>query len=369
MMDRGVLMKPSIFRLLAIGAGAMLLTSAYVRIPSSGIMEKAANNFLASLTPEQRAQATYKFEDDERFDWHFIPKPRKGLPLKDMSSYQTKLVHALLAAGLSQQGYIKAVSIMSLEDVLRIKEKDNGVRRNPDGYFFTIFGEPSSTSPWGYRVEGHHVSQNYTVVGGKVIDSPSFFGSNPAEVKDGPRKGIRVLEAEEEMGRDVVKSLDADQKKVAILEQARVDSDLEAATKAGMKLTRTPSGAYSDILTMASRKAALEGHPSGLVGSKMNAKQFEKLTALLEMYASNVPGQLAQSRMEQIKKAGKNVYFSWAGGLERGDGHYYRIQAPAFLIEYDCTQDNANHIHSVWRDYNGDFGLDLLKAHYQTSHR
>jgi hypothetical protein len=325
----------------------MLLTSAYVRVPSSSVMETAAKNFLNSLTPEQRAQATYKFEDDQRFDWHFIPKPRKGLPLKEMTSYQTKLAHALLAAGLSQHGYIKAVSIMSLEDVLKLMEKDDGKRRNPDGYFFTIFGEPSSNGVWGYRVEGHHVSQNYTVVAGKVIDSPSFFGSNPAEVKEGPRKGIRVLEAEEELGRELVKSLDDGQKKVAIVDQT----------------------AYKDIFTMASRKAAIEGQPSGLLASKMTAKQFEKLTALLEEYASNVPEQLAQARMEQVKKAGKNMHFAWAGGLERGEGHYYRIQAPTFLIEYDCTQDHANHIHSVWRDYTGDFGLDLLKQHYQTSHR
>ncbi len=171
------------------------------------------------------------------------------------------------------------------------------------------------------------------------------------------------------MGREVIKSLDADQKKVAILSDERVDSDLAAATKAGMKLTKTPSGAFSDILTMASRKAALEGHPSGIMASKMNAKQLEKLNALLDVYAGNVPTQLAEARLEQIKKAGKNIYFSWSGGLERGDGHYYRVQAPTFLIEYDCTQDHANHIHSVWRDYTNDFGLDLLKQHYQTSHR
>lgn len=340
-------MKTPILRLLAIGAGAMLLTSAYVRIPSSNVMETAAKNFLNSLSPEQRAQATYKFEDDQRFDWHFIPKPRKGLPLKDMTSYQKKLAHALLAAGLSQSGYIKAVSIMSLEDVLKTLENDSGVRRNPDGYFFTVFGEPSSTSPWGYRVEGHHVSQNYTVVAGKVIDSPSFFGSNPAEVKDGPRKGIRVLANEEELGRDLVKALDPEQQKVAIVDKT----------------------AYKDIFTMASRKAALEGQPSGLPVSKMNSKQFGLLMSLLEEYANNVPEQLAQARMEQIKKAGKNMHFAWAGGVERGEGHYYRIQAPMFLIEYDCTQDHANHIHSVWRDYTGDFGQDLLKAHYQTSHR
>ena len=188
-------MKAPILRLLAIGAGAMLLTSAYVRVPSSTTMETAAKNFLNSLTPEQRAKATYKFDDDQRFDWHFIPKPRKGLPLREMTSYQSKLAHGLLAAGLSQRGYIKAVTIMSLEDVLKTMEKDNGEKRNPDGYFFTVFGEPGANSVWGFRVEGHHVSQNYTVVAGKVVDSPSFFGSNPADVKDGPRKGTRVLAA------------------------------------------------------------------------------------------------------------------------------------------------------------------------------
>src|SRR6058998_2263587 len=163
MMEPGVPMKTPILRLLAIGAGAMLLTSAYVRMPSSSIMETAANNFLNSLTPEQRAQATYKFDDDQRFDWHFIPKPRKGLPLREMTTHQTKLAHALLSAGLSQRGYIKAVTIMSLEDILKQMEAGKGPGRDPEGYFFTIFGEPSSTATWGYRVEGHHISQNYTV--------------------------------------------------------------------------------------------------------------------------------------------------------------------------------------------------------------
>jgi Protein of unknown function (DUF3500) len=348
-MDPGVLMKPSVLRLLAIGAGAMLLTSAYVRVPSSSVMETAAKNFLNSLTPEQRAKATYKFEDDQRFDWHFIPKPRKGLPLREMTTFQTKLAHGLLAAGLSQHGYIKAVSIMSLEDVLKQMEagKTSAPGRDPEGYFFTIFGEPSSNGVWGYRVEGHHVSQNYTVIAGKVVDAPSFFGSNPAEIKDGPRKGMRVLAAEEDLARDLVTSLDDGQKKVAIVDKT----------------------AYKDIFTMASRKAALEGQPSGLPASKMNSKQFAALMALLEEYASNVPEQMAQGRMEQIKKVGKNLNFAWAGVLERGGPHYYRVQSPSFLIEYDNTQNDANHIHSVWRDYNGDFGLDVLKAHYQTSHR
>ncbi len=340
-------MKQTLPRILAIGMGSILLTSAYHRIDSSSVMTQAANHFLASLTPEQRTKATFQFQDDERMNWHFIPKERKGLPLKDMTAPQKHLAHALLSAGLSQTGYIKATTIMSLEDVLRILEKDDGVKRNPEGYFFSIFGEPSEKATWGYRVEGHHVSQNFTVANGKVIDAPSFFGANPAEVKEGPRKGLRVLAKEEDLGRDLVIALDGEQKKVAIVDQT----------------------ALKDIITMASRKASIEGQPSGLSASKMNSKQFEILKALLEEYVSNVPDQLAQARMEQVQKAGKNMFFAWTGVLERGGPHYYRVQAPTFLIEYDNTQNNANHIHSVWRDYNGDFGLDLLKMHYQTSHR
>src|SRR5260370_6219715 len=215
-------------------------------------METAAKNFLNSLTPEQRAKAAYKFGDDQRFDWHFTPKPRKGLPLKEMTSYQSKLAHGLLAAGLSQRGYIKAVTIMSLEDVLNTMEKDNGEKRNPDGYFFTVFGDPTSNGVWGFRVEGHHVSQTYTVVAGKVVDSPSFFGSNPAEIKDGPRKGMRVLAGEEDLARDLVTSLDDGQKKIAVVDQT----------------------AYKDIFTMASPKTALAGQPSRPPASKLNTKLF-----------------------------------------------------------------------------------------------
>jgi hypothetical protein len=339
-------MRAWFLRLIAITIGALLLTSAYYRINSSTVMTLAAQHFLASLTAEQRAQASFPFQDDERQNWHFIPKERKGLPLLDMQPHQKALAHALLAAGLSQQGYIKAVSIMSLEDVLRIMEKDDGNRRNPQKYYFSIFGEPSDTGTWGYRVEGHHLSQNFTVVNGKIADTPSFFGSNPAEVREGPRKGMRVLAAEEDLARDLLESLSAEQKKIAIVTDK----------------------AYPDILTMASRKAALEGQPSGLSAAKMTKKQFDLLRTLLSDYANNVPDQLAQTREEHIKKAGTNMFFAWAGAEQRGGPHYYRIQAPTFLIEYDNTQNDANHIHSVWRDYHGDFGLDLLALHYQQSH-
>jgi hypothetical protein len=327
-----------------ISLAILLLTSAYQRVNAPGLMAETAKNFLASLTPEQREKAMFALTDDERLNWHFIPRPRKGLPLLDMTATQKHLAHALLAAGLSQRGLVKANTIMSLEEVLKILENDSGERRNPEKYYFSIFGDPSA-EPWGYRVEGHHLSLNFTVVGGKVTGSPDFFGANPAEVRSGPRKGLRTLAAEEDLARDLINALDEKQKAVAIVSKT----------------------AYKDILTEASRKAALTGQPSGLAASKMTAKQRELLMALLAEYAHNLPEQLAQSRMEQVKKAGGNLHFAWAGVLERGGPHYYRVQGPTFLIEYDNTQNNANHIHSVWRDFDGDFGLDLLKEHYRTA--
>jgi hypothetical protein len=334
-------------RLGLVTVSALLLTAAYNRTNSASVMTEAANRFLASLTPEQRAKATFQLGDEERMHWFYVPIERKGLPLREMSPYQKHLASALLSAGLSQTGYIKAVTIMSLEDVLRIMEKDSGERRNPEKYYFSIFGTPSDTAAWGYRVEGHHLSQNYTIANGHVVDGPSFFGSNPAEVRQGPRAGLRVLAAEEDLGRDVIASLDPAQRKLAIVE----------------------GEVPKDILTTNSRKAALSGQPNGILASKMTAAQFDKLQALLAEYANNVPGTVAQAREEQIRKAGKNIWFAWSGGINKGDPHYYRVQTSSFLIEYDDTQDNANHIHSVWRDFSGDWGEDLLKDHYQASHR
>ncbi len=340
-------MNANIVRVSAVVLGAVLLAAAYNRNHSASVMVEATNRFLTALTPEQRAKAVFAFDDAERKNWAYVPLERKGLQLREMSPYQKHLASALLSAGLSQSGYMKAVTIMSLEDVLRAMENDNGERRNPEKYYFSIFGSPSETGVWGYRVEGHHISQNYTLVGGRIVDGPSFFGANPAEVRQGPRAGLRTLAAEEDLGRDLVASLDPGQRRIAILSDK----------------------APNDILTSNSRKAALKGQPSGLSAGEMTPKQFEKLTALLDEYAHNLPGQAAEAREDQIRKAGKNISFAWAGGVNPGEPHYYRIQAPSFLIEYDDTQDKANHSHSVWRDWNGDFGEDLLAAHYKNSHR
>lgn len=327
--------------------GALLLTSAINRQRTVPTMTEGAQHFLASLTAEQRAKATFPFADKERVNWFFTPVPRKGLPLREMSPFQKHLASALLSAGLSQHGYIKAAKIMSLEDVLRIMEKDDGERRNPEKYYVSIFGEPSETGTWGYRFEGHHISQNFTITNGKVIDAPSFFGANPAEVKEGPRKGLRVLAREEDLGRALYMALDDKQRATATVTKE----------------------AYKEILTSNSRQAALKGEPNGLAVSQMNGKQKEMLQDLVGEYANNLPEPMSQYRMEQLQKAGGNVYFAWAGTGTKGAPHYYRIQAPQFLIEYDDTQNDANHIHAVWRDLTGDFGDDLLKQHYQESHK
>ena len=309
-------------------------------------MSDAAITFLNSLDAEQRAKAWFAFDDQERMNWFYTPVARRGLSLKEMTATQRALAFALLSAGVSRRGYIKAMNIISLEEVLLQLEQGSGPVRDPDLYFFTIFGEPSATGSWGYRVEGHHVSQNFTVVHGKVAGTPSFFGANPAEIREGSRKGLRTLAYEEDLGRALVQSLDREQRGAAIVDET----------------------AYADILTKNSRQAALRGEPSGLPVAKMNAVQKETLHRLLDEYAHNLPHELAQSRRERIEASGDDLYFAWAGGIERGEPHYYRLQSPSFLVEYDDTQNDANHIHSVWREFDGDFGRDLLAAHYESSH-
>lgn len=348
-------MFPVIARLSLLAAITLLLLSAHHKVNSPVAMAETAKAFLASLTPAQQGKARLEMNSERRVMWHFVPDnnyeefyklPRRGLSLRDMSPTQQHMAHALLSTCLSQRGYVKAVSIMSLEEVLREIEGDSGERRNPMKYYFTIFGQPSESGTWGLSVEGHHLSLNFVIAGGRISGAPTFFGSNPAEVRQGPRKGWRILAREEDLARDLLASLTPEQKKVAIVDPK----------------------AYPDILTSVQRKAALEGQPSGLSAAKMTPKQRELLAKLLDEYVQNVPEEVAAARLEQVKKAGTNLHFAWAGVEERGGPHYYRVQGPSFLIEYDNTQNGANHIHSVWRDLSGDFGDDVLRSHYEESH-
>jgi hypothetical protein len=310
-------------------------------------MAKAANNLLATYTPEQKQAGVFELTDAERVNWHFIPKARKGMSFKELTTVQRPLAHALLSSGLSQRGYGAAVTIMSLEQILKEVEGGRGPNRDPELYFVSIFGKPGSQQPWGWRVEGHHLSLNFTIAEGKIVGTPSFFGSNPGEVKDGPRKGLRVLDQEEDLGRGLVKSLSEDQRKTAIL----------------------PGDAPADIITANSRKAKVLT-PEGIGADQLTAPQKHMLLGLISAYANRLRGEVADQDLQKIQAGGfEKVHFAWAGGIEPGQKHYYRVQGPSFLIEYDNTQGNGNHIHCVWRDMNNDFGDDLLKKHLEEHHR
>jgi Protein of unknown function (DUF3500) len=309
-------------------------------------MAGAAKNLWASLTPDQKLKIGFEFKDALRHDWHFIPRPRKGLPLKEMSGEQKALAHALLASGLSQSGYIKAETIISLEQILASIEKGKGPVRDTELYYFNIFGHPDSSDskqPWGWRLEGHHLALNFTIVGDKgVVGGPTFMGTNPAEVKAGPRQGLRILAEEEELARKLVKSMDEGQRKKAVV------------------LEKAPA----DIISMAARKAT-PLKPAGILMTDLSSEQKELLNSIVVLYAERLRPELAGNDLGKILKAGVDkIGFAWAGEMERGKPHYYRIQGPTFLIEYDNTQNNANHVHSVWRDFADDFGDDLLEKHY-----
>jgi len=311
-------------------------------------MAESATNFWNALTPEQQAKAGMEMKDEEREHWEFIPKLRKGLTIKDMTSDQRALAHAFLASGLSLHGYQQAVTIMSLDQILKEMEGPNGkMVRDPELYYFSVFGKPGPTDTWGWRVEGHHLSLNFTIVNGKAVAAgPVFYGSNPAEVRQGPRKGLRVLGVTEDLGRQLIKSLGDDQRKIAIFDEK----------------------APPEIITGNSRKAN-PGEPKGLPAAQLNPEQKEQLIKLVGVFANRLRPELAQQDMDKIEKAGwDKVYFGWAGGIEPGEKHYYRIQGPTFLVEFDNTQNDANHIHTVWRDSANDFGEDILKEHYQKDH-
>jgi hypothetical protein len=358
------------FVLLIVFLMASTATAFYQQIQSPPELVETANRFLAALNQAQLAKAKFDFAADDRFKFKFTPGDRTGLPLKEMEQDQRDLVYAMMAATLSQRGFIKASTIMSLEAILREVEgaaraaaaargaggggqgRGGGrggqpIVRDPELYYVSVFGQPALTGTWGWKVEGHHVAVNVTMNNGKIIAStPTFLGSNPAEVREGPRKGLRVLAREEDLARELLMALDANQRKTAIFE----------------------AKALPDIVTGESREAKM-GAPVGLQGSKMNSKQVQMLTAILEEYAYRLSPDVAEETMKEVKKVGVGkLYFAWAGSEKRGEAHYYRIQGPDFVVEYDNTQNNANHIHSVWRDLKNDFGVDTLRQHYKTAH-
>lgn len=345
--------RPFLHRAAMLAAGFAFTLSLHAH-PAADAMTDAAKKFLATLKPEQKAKAHYAdLKSEARHAWHFIPTEmvsfgRKGLPMTEMADDQRKLALALLQSAMSDGGYAKATGIFTLEGVLKQFEKNGKVDRNPILYFVSIYGTPDAKGTWAWRFEGHHLSLSFTIVDGKeVVAVPSFMGTNPAEVREGPKKGLRVLGVEEDLGRELVKSLSADQRKVAVFAEK----------------------APSDIITGAKVKAE-RLTPEGISYPKLNDAQKQLLKRVVAEYANRARADVAKGDLAKIDQAGwDKVAFAWAGGLERGDGHYYRVQGPSFLLEYDNTQNGANHVHAVWRDFANDFGDDLLKRHYEQSHR
>jgi hypothetical protein len=313
-------------------------------------MNEAGRDFLESLSSDQKSKACFQYLDGERLFWYYPPMNRHGLALRDMNSPQRDLAFALMATGLTDRSYQQARKIISLESVLGPIEKERGVtsfKRDPELYYFTIFGDPAGADPWAWRAEGHHVSLHFSVWKDEVISmTPFFFGANPAEVKSGPSTGLRILSDREDIAFDLLNSLDNGQKSKAIIY----------------------GEAPYDILTYNSSKVSLpkeEGLPIG----KMNDTQKSIISKLIAEYINQVPDELANKKMDDLKTYGiDDVFFAWAGGTKIGQEHYYRLHGGNFVVEFDNRQGGANHIHSVWRDVDNDFASDIMAQHLLAYH-
>ncbi len=314
--------------------GALILNANYQEEPPVGhLMSIRCRDFLATLNDAQRAQATFAFDDAERLNWHFIPRERKGIPLRDLEGEARQAAQLLIQSGLSNDGYTQALNVMSLEEVLYLLEEGDREtrreRRNPGKYYLSVFGTPGDRGTWGWRLEGHHLSLNFVIRDGNVVSStPEFFGANPGTIDAGVGRTLRVLGPEEDLARQLFKACDDDQKKLAWIDPV------------------APNEIRNPGEVQASRDA-----PVGLPASKMSADQRKLLAQLLAEYLKNLKPEIAEQRRAQINAGGMDqIHFAWWGEADQHKPHYYRVQGPTFLIEYNNVQNNANHVHSVWRN-------------------
>jgi hypothetical protein len=308
-----------------------------------------ASKFLSTLDESLKAKAQYPYDYDERFNWWFVPRSRNGLSFHDMNPAQRAAAMALLKASLSDQGYLKASGILALEAILREVEGRGAddTYRDPQNYYFTVFGTPAADEPWGWRIEGHHLSLNFSSLKGNIVAStPSFMGANPGVVLRGAERGKQVLKQETDLGFVLINSLSKDQ----------------------LKTARFSDVALPEIVSGNSRKAELP-EPKGVAYTAFTDGQKKIFMQLLDVYVKNYQLGFSSKLMARIRKAGiENLSFAWAGSTQPGTGHYYRIQGPMLLIEYDNTQNNANHVHTVVRDLTNDFAEDILREHYEKEH-
>lgn len=311
-------------------------------------MTDTARNFLNSLAPDEVARARYVFDDEKRLVYRIIPFSIPGLRLGEMTPGQQALVHAMINSSLSAAGYQKTASIIRLEEILVELEEAGGATNPAHGagnYTVAIFGEPSAGGTWSWRMHGHHLYLSFTVVDGRFVASgPAFLGAEPHVVPEGGQKGWRVLANEEDLGRALINALPAGQREKAVISKD-VPRDLF-------------SGSYTEF--------SLEGPPKGIAFGELGHEHRQMLRRLIMEYVNNLPPELAGSRLGRVEAGGwNNIHFAWMGSIAPGARNYYRVQGPEFLIEYCAVALSENHVHTVWREFNGDFGRDLLKEHYE----
>ncbi|MDH3648393.1 MAG: DUF3500 domain-containing protein [Saprospiraceae bacterium] len=317
--------------------------SAIIRTKAHPMIDKAIA-YIESLSDEQKQDGLLSFIDEDRTAFEFFPATmvaRRGLSLKALSPHQDILVYDLLKSSLSQEGYLKTEQIIALEEILKMLEGTH--HRDVEEYYLSVWGDPAEQGAWGWKFTGHHLSFNFTMVDGEVASTPTFLGANPAEVRSGEKKGLRVLAEEEDLAFDLLHSLSEQNRATAIYQDKAPDE------------------------IISEKQTEIEALPiTGIPYADMSNRSRKILEELITEYIEIMPAQLAQQRKDKLVSAGwDKIYFAWAGALEKGSGHYYRIQGPTFLVEFDNIQNDANHIHSVWRDFNGDFGRDLLREHYK----
>lgn len=308
-------------------------------------MAAAVEVFLGRLDDGQRRVATFTFDDDERHDWHYLPRTRNGLPVAALDGDQRRDAYRLVATGVSSATFASVAAIIALEDVLDDREGHRRGRHAED-YSISVFGSPGA-EPWGWRFEGHHVSLHHTVVEGDVRSAPQFLGANPARVDVAGHAVVRPLAAEEAIAQALVAALSP--------------SERDGATIAG------DHDVPADIVTGNARSAPEWLEPTGVAAEELGGPAARLLRQLVEVYLARLPAEVAER--ERAETSDADVRFGWAGRLGEGQPHYYRLQSPTFLVEYDNTQDGANHAHSVWRSRAGDFGADLLLRHHEAHHQ
>jgi hypothetical protein len=312
---------------------------------------EAALELLASLDLAQREKISAPFDTPDHQIWTYLPGDRPGLQLAELSAEQEALAMRLLELAYSERALTDARGVMAAEIILRGLDDPLSVAETGgwagttvgERFFLRILGDPSGMEPWAWRLNGHHIALHLTFVDGAISFTPQFFGSNPAMVLSGPQTGRRFLAAEQDLGFQLLHALEPGQREIAIV-SAEAPDDM---------LTRHDPVADPSLLHR------------GLPYGELNAEQRQVFSLLIGQYIGRAAGPIGLQTWQDITQQGiERLTFAWAGATEPGAGHYYSIAGPTFLAEYDNTQDDANHIHSVWRDFRNDWGTDLLAAHY-----